>query len=318
MILIMGQNIDPHIQKTKDLLDKSGSEYYVFDHQNCYENHSLSYHINSNKFDFSFCIGEKIIDYNNIRSVWWRLKPPIIQPKETVEHLNYQALKNREWIHSLRPLYENIPAKWINNLDSHYKASYKIHQLDKAVKMGFSIPNTIVSNDTDKIKGFIEAHKPHSEVIYKPLTYYYELPDKVTMTTTVSSALVDRINMSVKVTPGIFQKKITKKYELRITVVGEEIFPVRIDTAGIPEAETDWRNDIYNVKYSITDIPESFRNRLLKLHKSFGLIYGAYDFIVSQDNNLFFLEVNPAGQWLWMENLIDLQITKALVREMIN
>lgn len=320
MILLIGQNIDPHVQKIMELLDEVDMEYCIFDYQNRYESDSITYCINDGKFDLSFSTGnkEKIIHHNDIHSVWWRMKPPFIKSKETVETLRYEALINREWFHVLKPLYENINAKWINKIDSHYRASHKIYQLRKAAKMGFLIPNTIISNNFDEIKDFIGKHDSHSEVIYKPLTYFSEPPDKITTTTTVSLDLLKKINSSVKVTPGIFQTRIPKKFELRITIVGETLFSIRIDTQGIPEAELDWRTHIFNVKYSKFELPNSLKSSLLKLHKSFDLFYGAYDFIVTEDDNLIFLEVNPGGQWLWLEDETGMPISKALAESLIS
>lgn len=319
MILLFGQNIDPHVQKIKELLNEIDIEYCIFDYQNCYESDSITYCINDGKFDLSFSTENKnkIIHNNDIHSVWWRMKPPLIQPKETVETLRYEDLRNREWSHVLRPLYENTNAKWINKLDSQHRASHKIYQLGKAIKMGFSIPNTIISNDFNEIEDFIRKHDSHSEVIYKPLTYFWEPPGKITTTTVVSLDLLNKISSSAKVTPGIYQTRIQKKYELRITIVGEMVFAIRIDTLGIPEAELDWRTRTFNVKYSKFEIPNALKTSLLKLHKSFDLFYGAYDFIVTEDDKWIFLEVNPGGQWLWLEEETGIPISKALADSLI-
>lgn len=76
----------------------------------------------------------------------------------------------------------------------------------------------------------------------------------------------------------------------------------------------DWRKDQLHVEYELFELPKDIKNNLLKLHQAFGLFYGAYDFIVDQSGDYHFLEVNPAGQWLWMEEILKLNISEHLAQ----
>ena len=61
-------------------------------------------------------------------------------------------------------------------------------------------------------------------------------------------------------------------------------------------------------------MPEGVRFKLLALHTQLGLSFGAYDFIRSHDGRWVFLEVNPSGQWLYVETGAAHRISEALAR----
>jgi len=120
---------------------------------------------------------------------------------------------------------------------------------------------------------------------------------------------------SLSVCPTIFQQYIKKSYEVRATVIGDKIFAAKIDSqkAGGGTA-IDWRR--YNIPitpHSEIKLPNDVCDRIINLHKRIGLIYSAFDFVVTTDGDFVFLETNPYGQWLWIEDLTGLKISKAIV-----
>jgi len=107
-----------------------------------------------------------------------------------------------------------------------------------------------------------------------------------------------------------------KRDELRITVVGGEIHACRIDTSkASAEAQEDFRHyDWANTEYHAEHLDDAFAHRLRKFMEMSGLSYGAFDFVRSTDGRTVFLEVNPMGQWLWIEDLSGLPITSSIAR----
>lgn len=310
MILIFGQECDPHIQA---VIAKLRKPHFLFDIETCHKKGiAATFKFNNtatqNFFNHELCYSAK-----QISSIWWRIKPPLIQPTETLEYLRIQNLKDREWKHFLLPLSDLLHVPWINDLNAHYQASFKVRQLQKALDLGFAIPKTIISNNYHEIRNFVSKAK--SQVIYKPLTYYYEIPHKITGTTIITEELLKKQSCFM-VTPGIYQERIQKDLELRITVVGSKIFSTSIDTKQVIEAQLDWREYTNKIDFRVYPLPLDFENKLLDYHKSLGLVYGAYDFIVTPDHLFVFLEVNPAGQYLWLEEKLGLPISEAIAKEL--
>ena len=112
--------------------------------------------------------------------------------------------------------------------------------------------------------------------------------------------------------PSIYQEYIEKDYELRITVIGEDIYPVKIYSQTNENTIVDWRKDQLNLEYELVSLDPEFEESLKNLHNNFNLIYGAYDFIVTPEGEHIFLEVNPVGQWLWLEEELGLDISQSI------
>lgn len=77
--------------------------------------------------------------------------------------------------------------------------------------------------------------------------------------------------------------------------------------------DVDWRIDQSNNKYELIDIPKEIKEKCLKMMDIMNLKFGAFDFIVDRNENYIFLEVNPNGQWLWLEKLLGLEISNKII-----
>jgi glutathione synthase/RimK-type ligase-like ATP-grasp enzyme len=116
----------------------------------------------------------------------------------------------------------------------------------------------------------------------------------------------------IRVSPGIFQKFVAKSYEVRATVVGSRIFSGKIDSQTSAETRIDWRHKPFDMEEEPITLPPDVETKIHALKQAFGLIYGAFDFIVTPEGRHVFLDVNPAGQYLWVEAKTKLPITAAL------
>jgi len=108
-----------------------------------------------------------------------------------------------------------------------------------------------------------------------------------------------------------FQDYIEKDYDLRITFVGEQMFPVRIDS----QDKVDWRRPENTVSYGLVDVPSDVVSKCKSMMSFFDLRFGCFDFVV-KDNEHIFLEVNANGQWAWLENELAINISGAIIEEL--
>ena len=139
------------------------------------------------------------------------------------------------------------------------------------------------------------------EVIYKPLTWLATTEGQILFTNTISLPVLRDAHSAIRNVPGIFQKRIAKSYEYRITIVDEEIFAVRIFSQDDQEAALDWRRKQMNLRYEVCNPQEFNCDQLHALLKALGLRFGAFDIIETTSGEKIFLEVNPAGNWLWLD-----------------
>lgn len=312
-ILIIGERADPHIQLVTNLLEQLGASVKIFDLDK-FSEHIVNVEystINTEAF------GE-ILDFqlSQIDTVWYRIKPSMPYPKNTKENFLWSEFAYREWKSIIDSLHFFTPnALWINPRLSDLKAREKPTQLLLAKQLGFRIPPTLISNDSTRIIKFLEKNKGS---IYKTLTWYFEYPNKLIFTSRVDPRKVTDNIDSIKICPGIFQKEIEKLFEIRVTTVGKKIFSVKIDSQSRNDTKLDWRRNQFQLTYSVFELPRKMINLINQMNSKLGLHYAAYDFIVTPNEEFYFLEVNPGGQWLWVERRTGLQISNALAEYMVS
>ena len=106
---------------------------------------------------------------------------------------------------------------------------------------------------------------------------------------------------------------IAKRHEVRATVIGDRVFAARIHSQYGPASPHRLRDMSAEIRYEAETLPAGIEARCLDFVHSYGLTYGALDFIVTPDGDYVFLENNPVGQFLFVEQLVpELDMTGAL------
>ena len=190
-------------------------------------------------------------------------------------------------------------------------AENKQLQLQVARQLGLEIPRTLVTNDPAAVRAFAESCA--GGVVTKMLSsfaVYEEGRELVVFTNPVKPEdLADLSGLSL--CPMTFQEMIPKALELRATVVGERILTASIDSQASARAAHDWRRDGLRMieDWKPYELPREVEEKILRLMDYFTLNYGAIDLIVTPDGRHVFLEVNPAGEFFWLERTPGLPIS---------
>ena len=311
-VLIVGQRPDPHIDAVEAQLEAIGARVLVLDRNSgdtCALDLGLGLHAG-----WVGVQGERTL-LSDITSVWWRVKPSVPAEFSGGTAPIEETLTWSEWRNFLRSLPHFLShARWVNPVAQNYEAAYKPMQLSFASELGFNIPDTLVTNDANEVLTLFESN---DRVIYKTLSSFFIPPDEMIYTNEVTQDLIRDEAASISLAPGIFQGYVEKDHELRVTVIDETIFAVKIDSQACDQTAIDWRHNQMTDMYAITKLSDEDERRLLSLHARLGLVYGAYDFIVRPDGTLVFVECNPGGQWLWLEHALDLPISSALTNSIV-
>jgi ATP-grasp ribosomal peptide maturase len=183
-------------------------------------------------------------------------------------------------------------------------AEFKPSGLAAATAAGFLVPPSLITSSPDAARAFVKAHSP---VIYKPLHNPVYLVDGVSNVVTVAEVGVEDIDDGVAGTAHLFQKRVAKVADVRVTVIGGDVFCVRIDSGLL-----DWRTDYSQLRYTVVDPPPGIERALYHYMNHFGLTFGAFDFCVDAADRWWFLECNPSGQWYWLETETGLPMCTAL------
>lgn len=258
------------------------------------------------------------LELGNIKSCWYRhprlgSKGPERMPE------GYWELAKNEYKAALWSLYTNMDAFWMN----HPLVGVKLLEANKALQLraarhfGLSVPETIISDQPDAI---IEFCGRHGGVVAVKLIsgHVFRTTDNKEDTLL---AYTQRLSLSdlqdrredLEVCPVFVQEYVEKEYELRITVVGSEVYACRIDSQASERTLHDWRRyDFENVEHRKTELPATITEKIIALVNNLGLNYAAIDMIRRPDGEYVFLELNPSGQWGWIEELTGLPITEAI------
>ncbi|GIQ57838.1 hypothetical protein Flavo103_09740 [Flavobacterium collinsii] len=301
MILIITHKEDFTADFVIEKLNSRGIKYFRL---NCEDIDSDVYNFeNNNNFHFS------LNDLSSFTSVWFRrTKLPEINNNNEAEKLYLLADYESLWDN----IYSLIDTKkWLSDPKHIYSAENKILQLNVAKSIGFSIPETIVTNSHKKVHDFIS--KFESSVIVKPIRQGRIQQKKgfsTIFTNKLSMQKIKELN-HYDLTPCIFQEYVEKEYELRVTVVGNKVFSAKINSQTSDETRIDWRKE--KMPFEKYSLPADILEKCILITEKLQLSFGAIDIIKTPKNEYVFLEINPNGQWAWLETELGLPISDEII-----
>jgi glutathione synthase/RimK-type ligase-like ATP-grasp enzyme len=194
-----------------------------------------------------------------------------------------------------------------------HRAQLKAAQLRIAGALGFELPPTLFTNSPEE---FLEFYRQHNGNIVSKLagfSFFDTVGDTFTRYTEVVSQRDVSYARSVQYCPVIFQAYVPKRVELRITVVGRQVFAAEIHSQATNHTRHDWRRyDLYQTPHAVHELPHEVAEMCVRLVEQLGLCYGAIDMVLTPDGRYVFLEINPNGQYLWIEGLTGLPISDAI------
>ena len=266
--------------------------------------------------DSILSFGGTRITIGKIRGVWLRrlMKPKACQIHEP----EAQAFAESELDFTLR-WFIDLLGNYCPILDcetSLLEGRNKFDQLAIAETFGFCIPATLITNDPTAAKDFVEQHK---KVVIKSVAGYGRQVDGgfyTVYTNLVTSDILNRFE-SIRATPVCLQEYVDKEFELRITVVGQQVFACRIDSQNTQQTRIDWRRYDSSTPYSIYVTDQDLNDRLIAIMKHYGIRFASFDLVVTPDGRIIFLEMNPATQFLWIEKLTSMPIADAIIDEIL-
>lgn len=201
----------------------------------------------------------------------------------------------------------NLPGcLYVNHPHRIADAEFKPAQLATAVAVGLSIPPTIITNDPMRARDFVAAV---DRAVYKPLWSTPYATRDVAKTVWVREVKAGELDERVAGTAHLFQQCVAKVADLRVTVIGEKVFGVRIESS---DGLLDWRYDYNQLTYAAAELPPALVTAMHAYLARFNLVFGCFDFALTATGGIVFLECNPNGQWAWMSEPTGLPMTAAL------
>jgi len=259
-------------------------------------------------------------DLLEVTAVWYRRfqaggkLPADLDPQLRDASLN-------ETRRTLVGLFASLDAFWVDPFETVKHAMNKQLQLEIAREMGLAIPDTLTTNDPDAVRRFAAEHP--DGIITKMLSsfaiYDDEGRENVVFTNPVGPEDLEQME-GLDLCPMTFQENVPKDVELRVTVMGRQVFAASIASQTEERATHDWRREGAKMidRWQVHELPKDLRDRLLGLCDHLGLNYGAIDLILTPDGRYVFLEINPSGEWFWLEHYPGFPLSRALAEVLVD
>lgn len=246
------------------------------------------------------------VEAHRLSAVYFR-RPTFLREASQAVCGPEEQFRRAQWAAFIRNLMVFDLAQWVNHPTRTYEAEHKMIQLRKARAVGFDIPVTYCLNS----ERFLGSRVNSSLIAVKGL-------DTVLVRTDTTEAfgytnLLSRDELEdaeLKGAPLVAQQAISDKLDLRVTVVEDRWWCASV-TEGGTGIVGDWRLRKAGVEFSEFALPQSIGERCVVLTRQLGLAFAAIDLALSNDR-FFFLEVNPTGEWAWLQEQVQFPIAAAL------
>ncbi len=302
MILIVSFENNEHVDKVREHLTRPSAivdtawfpASLALDSRCCDEAESLQ---------LSLPDGRKI-NLAEVGAVWNRR----IRPFDLHDDLTDNTARLFAWSESneaLQGVWYSLDCFWMNPPTADEVSQRKIRQLQVARRVGLSVPDTVVTNDPEVAREFVET-RGTGNVIRKAFRNIEQAPRETSRVSEADLALLD----SVRYAPVIFQQFVPADIDLRITVIEDDIYAAAIYSK--PDYEADYRLGLGSATVVPYELPPEIGAKLIELMEIFEIKYGAIDMRVTPEGEHVFLEVNPAGEYLFISERTQQPIPAAI------
>ncbi|MBP2334898.1 glutathione synthase/RimK-type ligase-like ATP-grasp enzyme [Saccharothrix coeruleofusca] len=329
-ILIVTSRWDTTAYAAAEILRRNGRESAFFYPEDIPLRARIDSVFRQGKWSNKLHTEDGLIDLDDIKAVWWR-KPYVSRPSKSLSRVEFPYAR-RESEYATRGLWELLLSDpevyWMSDPHNIRKAGNKMVQMTKGAAHGLTSPKTIITNDPEDVRRFYDECS--GKMVFKSMTGPFLLPGEVEdeyipetfvpgmpLVRPFTDEDMEHVD-SVRQSACMFQELVEKKHELRVTVFEDQIFTCRIESQENELTRHDWRRQDSLPRATAGELPDSVAKACLKLLDEFDLRFGAFDFIVTPDDEHVFLEVNPNGQWLFVQEWVpQLRLMQAFVDIMV-
>jgi len=315
LVLIITNRFDSHADFVIERLEKSNVRFVRLNTDDVPIRSSLLFNWLGPNREASLRYYGQEIDLRSVTSVWFR-RPLGFGVSDKVKDAESRRFAEDECSACIEGVYASIPGSmWMSHPHSIRRAQNKLLQLGVAQDLGFIIPRTVVTTDSEVFRHFWDECR--GEVIWKAIGRNTTIDETGQMqfayTNKLDASSWSQLNQ-IAVAPCLFQEYVPKEIELRVTVVDQLVFACAIHSQLSEKTRIDWRHyDTEHTPHVPYSLPPEIERLCVRLVRELGLRFGAIDLILTPSAEYKFIEINPNGQWLWIEQLSGLPIADAVI-----
>jgi hypothetical protein len=246
-------------------------------------------------------------DWNGAAAAWCRRLPGAAVADrsggEDEAFIRLQESRFASWLIEMQE--STTPVRWINRPTPSNAAENKFTQLKGARAHGLRVPRTLITAEADRFRAFLQTE---GAIVAKPLAGYLWEYDSGEALTTFANIIDAKCGSElsdgdIEKCITIYQQRIEKVADIRMVIMGGDVFAYRIIQLG--EQHFDFRVGFFRndeLKYEEISIPESLKKKIIGFMTSMEINFASADFALTPDGEFVFLDLNPNGQWLFIEH----------------
>lgn len=256
---------------------------------------------------------------HDVTGLWYRRSFNVGLGLNEVLEGEYLGSAHGEVRQTLFGMLEGLHCFHIGKFSHYRRLDSKEEQMKIATMLGLKVPETCITNSPEEARRFVQAH-PKGAIVKMQSSFaiYRDGQEHVVFTNAISESDLETID-TLQYCPMQFQEKIEKALELRITIVGKELYCFAVDSQQLEEAKVDWRREGVELleQWKPYDLPEHVAQQLMQLMDVYQMNYGAIDIIVTPEGEFYFLEVNAAGEYFWLDRLMNGVISEQIAKVLL-
>jgi glutathione synthase/RimK-type ligase-like ATP-grasp enzyme len=306
-VLVISSERDEHATAVASQLTRLGVEHHLLDLARFPEEIGLVLRYGNDGAPTAMLrgVGGVDVDLAGVGAVWYRRPQPFGIPS-SLSRPSHRAFAFNESHEAIAGLWQSLDVFWMNHPTRDEVAARKAYQLGVARASGLEIPPTLITNDPSEARRFL-AERASNRTIYKAFSATQQEWRETRVVRDEEMAVLDQVRHA----PVIFQEYVPARFDLRVTIVGDQIFAAAIHSQDT-QYQVDFRIDMNRAKVEPHDLPTQVATGLRDFMRRLGIVYGAIDMRLTPDGRYVFLEVNPAGQWLFIEGRTGQPISAAV------
>lgn len=306
-VLIVTASYDLAPQYVANALEQRGIPYFRFNTDRFPEHITVAY---DPKFGLTITDGQQSVSADQVRSVWYRrnVAPDLPDDLEPGTR-GFCERESRAFIEGTLGAIKTD--RWLSPPQAIWLAEKKPYQLAVAIELGFTLPRTIVTNDPLSVKKFSRNLQVVAKAVSSGYISYPNGNHAIFTSSVTEDDLKDLEGLALA--PVIFQEKVEKYSDIRVTIVGSEVFAAEILSQRREASKIDWRaTDDPNLEHVKHRLPSDLADKCRKLVEKLGIHFGAIDLALTPEGDYAFFEINPNGEWLWIEDQLGYPIADTI------
>jgi glutathione synthase/RimK-type ligase-like ATP-grasp enzyme len=308
-VLIVTNDHDEHADAVILELNRRNVPVFRFHPEDFPHSCSVSIEVQDGRIHGELRNADRRVAFDDICAAWYRRSRNLYMGATNRTSEKLDDYVKAQSTATIVALCAGLQTLWVSHPFKLRVGEVKALQLAEASRAGLKIPQTLISNDPAYAATFVDG-LGDTECAIKPLLAIgvtdeqgYRLP----LTTTLPAGHpLD----SMALAPTMLQPYVEKAFELRCVVMGDRIFSAKMDSQADEKSRIDWRGG--DPDHEIFTLPHEVEAAIHRLMDSFELNFASLDMIVTPEGEYVFLELNPNGQWLWLEYELGLPLVASM------